>query len=390
MKHADKYSDESPGQLVSVEIDGAEIAAFVPDSLPRNPPNIGPELLDSVGECAYNLGELYTVHRETEAPIGEPLLRTEAIASSRIEGIQTSLSSTYADRTETTNSVENSDATKYVDDYLEALQYGLEYLDENNNEFTPELICELHTRVMRESDVEVGKFRSVQNCIGTRRRIVYVPPPPKEVSSLMSNLCSYLNSSHTEYPPHIRAAIAHYQFESIHPFVDGNGRVGRLLATLQLSTELEHPYESLLVSPPLFKRRQKYYSGLRAVSSNNDWDTWLRYFVSQIGTQAAETTDALLKLDSHYEHYHSLYADSRSPNIDGLLDCLFSSPYFTTQTVAKELDVTVQTAENLINKLQNDNIVEKYTGNLFCAREVASTIENLYTQNRISTQHYSI
>lgn len=291
--------------LTTSTVGGERLRAFVPNPLPPKPPlEIDSALRDRLDAALLDLGRLDSV--STLLPDTHLFLymyvRKEAVLSSQIEGTQSSLSDLLLFEADALPGVPIDDVTE-VSNYVAAMQHGMRRIREDFP-LSNRLIKETHARLLsrgRGSEKEPGEFRRSQNWIGGSRPgdATFVPPPPDEVPKCMSALEAWMHDQPDRTPALLKAALAHVQFETIHPFLDGNGRVGRLLITLLLCTEgvLREP---LLYLSLYFKRhRQRYYDLLDEVRHVGDWEGWLEFFADGIRETAASavtTAQRLVKL----------------------------------------------------------------------------------------------
>src|SRR5208337_3753079 len=266
--------------------------AFVPNPLPPEL-DLSWALVGELSTADWALAELAGVGSTLPNPhllIG-PFVRREAVLSSRIEGTQASLSDLFFFEAAPTQHREPYDVRE-VANYVDALEYGLKRIE--TLPFSIRLIRELHEHLMAEvrgGDRAAGEFRRQQNWIGPEGCKIddatYIPPPPLELISALGALEGFANSS-SNLPPLIRFALLHYQFEAIHPFLDGNGRIGRLLITLKLGSE------GLLAQPLLYlsaffeKHRNQYYRLLLAVTTHGEWGEWIRFFIHGVADQSRD------------------------------------------------------------------------------------------------------
>lgn len=269
-----------------------------------------------------------------------------------------------------------------VRNYVEALEYGLARLPDLP--LSLRLVRELHERLMegvRGERATPGELRRTQNWIGppgsTPATAPYVPPPPDRLMDCLSNWERFLHD-HDRFPELIQCALMHEQFEAIHPFLDGNGRVGRLLITLFL-VERGRLSQPLLYLAAFFEaHRQDYYNALQRVRTDADWPGWLRFFltgVEEIAREAIGQAGRLLDLHA------SLRARLRQkPNALTLLDELFVNPYITVPRAARNLTVSYPTARSTVALLQEEGLLEEITrrswGRLYLARPILEAIEN--------------
>ena len=293
------------GQYVTISTVGESARAFVPTPLPPAPPvEWSPELQSRFAAAHAALGRLdgiSTILPETSVLLYS-YVRKEAVLSSQIEGTQSSLSDLLLFESEEAPGVPLEDVQE-VSNYVSALEHGMKRLREGFP-LSLRLICELHEILLskgRGSRKSTGEFRSSQNWIGGTRvgNARFVPPPPQEVTPCLDRLEKFLNDEPEKNNPLLKAALAHVQFETIHPFLDGNGRVGRLLITLLLCAEgtLRQP---LLYLSLFFKtHRNLYYDLLNQIREDGDWEAWLLFFfegVAVTGGQAFQTASQLTEL----------------------------------------------------------------------------------------------
>jgi Fic family protein len=285
-------------------VGGEEVRAFVPRALLPIPPLDVGAFREKLERALLALGRLDSV--SSLLPDAQLFLysyvRKEAVLSSQIEGTQSSLSDLLLFELEETPGVPMDDVLE-VSSYVAALEHGLKRL-RSGFPFSNRLIREIHEVLLskgRGSGKMPGEFRTSQNWIGGSRpgNALYVPPPPERVEECMGELERFLNDEPTRTPPLEKAALAHVQFETIHPFLDGNGRVGRLLITLLLWKEGVLAEPLLYLSLYLKQNRSRYYELLQEVRMNGDWEAWLDFFadgVEKTSEGAVETARALAKL----------------------------------------------------------------------------------------------
>ena len=294
------------GQYIMVSTIGNEACkAFVPEPLPPKPPlKIGGDLQDAIDRALLALGRLDSI--SSLLPDTSLFLymyvRKEAIVSSQIEGTQSSLTDLLLYESEGAPGVALDDVIE-VSNYVAAIEHGIKLLREGFP-ISLRLIKEIHKVLLykgRGSGKEPGKFRRSQNWIGGTRpgNASFVPPPADMVNECMGALELFLHDIPTRIPVLIKAALAHVQFETIHPFLDGNGRLGRLLITLLLCAE-KAMNEPLLYLSLYFKtHRQEYYDLLQKVRNEGDWESWLQFFmagVKETSEQAIETAKRMVNI----------------------------------------------------------------------------------------------
>lgn len=370
------FTSRSPGRLVS--IDGAN-QAFVPGPLP---PRLGftPQLVDSIEAAANAVGLLAGTGRNLSNPmlLIAPYIRREAVLSSRIEGTVSTLADLYEDEVMGLAHAPREDVRE-VRNYLTAHEYGLERL--NTLPLSLRLLRELHERLMtgvRGERHHPGEYRSYQNWLANDPRApieqaTYVPPPLPEMREALNDLERFLHTD--DLSPLIMAALAHYQFEAIHPFGDGNGRVGRLLISLFLHARGLLPQPLLYLSAYFERTRAEYYAKLLAVSTHGDWIGWLRYFLNGVQVQAhAAVKDAERLLDLQASYHERLSTAKARPAARDLIDQLFVNPYVTTRRASGLLRVSSPTARAAIRDLVDHGILREVSGRswgrLFLADEI--------------------
>ena len=295
-------------------------------------------------------------------------VRKEAVLSSQIEGTQASLEDVLAFEAEAAKEPIPLGAEEVVN-YVRAMNYGMRRM--KTLPLSLRLIREIHRELMRGvrgSERLPGEFRTSQNWIGppgsTLAEAAFVPPPPHEMTTALGTLEMFLHVE-TPLPPLIRCALVHAQFETIHPFLDGNGRVGRLLITFLL-------YHAGLLARPLlylsyfFKaNREAYYDRLNRVRFEGDWEGWTRFFlrgVAEVAKEAAETAMKILELRGRCEKTIRRTARRAAANSLRLLDYLFEHPVTNAARVAAALDVSAPTAHSLVAALERAGFLRETTG----------------------------
>ena len=351
--------------------------AFVPRPAPRDIA-LGPVVVGLLDEASHRLGVLAGIGRRLPNPqllIG-PYLRREAVLSSRIEGTQTTLSDVYAAEAEQLRLIRSPDVQEVVN-YLAAAQHGLERLA--TLPLSLRFLRELHERLMAHGvrgSGPAGEFRSYQNFIGgtTEANATYVPPPVLRLNDCLDDFESFMHER--PLPPLIQAAILHYQFEAIHPFGDGNGRVGRLLMTLFLIERELLPQPLLYLSAYFERERAAYYAGLMRISTHGDWDGWFRYVLAGVREQAAaaaDLADRLLELQATTRE--RLLQRRATANVLALVDALFLNPLITVRRAQELLHVSHPTARASIRALEQADILHEITGR---PRDMVFRAENIY------------
>ena len=274
------------------------------------------------------------------------------------------------------------DDLREVGNYVTALEYGLERLA--TLPVSLRLVRELHEHLMRGVRGNVatpGEFRRSQNWIGlpgcTLNDATYVPPPPAE---LMSCLDAWEQFLHDEsLPPLVHAAIAHAQFEAIHPFLDGNGRVGRLLITLLLVARDVLPSPLLYLSAYFEATRDAYYAHLLAVTEQGAWEEWLTYVLRGIVRQSEDALSRIAQLDDLLTRWKGDLAGGRSRLPERALDLFAENPFWTVGAVAERLDVAFTTAQRAIDRLETSGVVARVgtsrRNRVYCAEAILNILE---------------
>ena len=358
--------------------------AFVPNSLPPAL-RLTWELVSENSTADRALSELAGVARTLPNPhlLINPFIRREAVLSSRIEGTQASLSDLLFFEASGQKEPHPPDVRE-VSNYVKALEYGLKRLEKLP--VSLRLIREMHQHLMegvRGEHLTPGEFRRSQNWIGppgcTLMEATFVPPPEEEMKEALDLFEKYLHSP-SGLPPLIRLALIHYQFEAIHPFLDGNGRIGSLILTLLVCAEKLLPQPLLYLSAYFEQHRQQYYDSLLAVSQAGTWSEWVAFFLRGV---AQQSQDAILRSDRLLNLWQEYRRKLQSPRASALslqlVDELFSYPAMTIAWAAKRLDVTPRSAQLNIEKLVRAEILREETGKrrnrVFVASEIVRTIE---------------
>ena len=357
----DNFKSQIAGRVVRHP---AGYHAFVPARLP---PTLAfdQDLVRSLSRADAALSELSGISQILPNPkilIG-PLVRREAVLSSRIEGTQSSLSDLLLDEATPTPAAgsERADDLREVHNYVAALEYGMVRLKELP--ISLRLVRELHARLMegvRGERADPGQFRRLQNWIGpagsTLADAPYVPPPVDEMTELLADWERY-HDDRNSMPDLIQCALLHEQFEAIHPFRDGNGRVGRLLITLFLIERGRLLQPLLNLSDFVERHRMDYYDLLLRVRTHGDWVPWVRYFLAGIESTAR---DAAVRARQLLELRESLLRETRGAG--ALADQVLSNPYVTISTAARVMGISAPTATRLVRELVAKGLLRETTG----------------------------
>jgi len=345
-------------------------AAFIPKPLPPEPAlRIDAEMWDLLSCADRALGRL---DGSTEVLPNPDLfvamyVRQEAVLSSQIEGTQASLVDILEYEAEAARRSLPSDVAEVVS-YVGAMNYGLERLA--TLPLSLRLLREIHAVLLREgrgSQRQPGEFRTSQNWIGpggaTIERATFVPPPPYEMERALGDLEAFLHNP-GPMPVLLKVGLMHAQFETIHPFLDGNGRMGRLLITFLLVQQEVLRRPLLYLSYFFRQHRDEYYDRLQAVRTQGDWEGWLKFFlraVAEVANAATETARRILRLREEHRELIRARASGRA-NAEHLLDHLFEQPILNVRQAAEMIDVSFPTANALISQLVEIGLLEEITG----------------------------
>lgn len=360
-----RFRHSPSGRLVQARLGEIDYWAFVPNPLP---PALPPdwELAGALSAADRALSELAGLGRTMPNPqllIG-PFVRREAVLSSRIEGTEADIADLYI--FEAGRAAPDADVRE-VHNYVAALEYGLERL--HALPISLGLIRELHERLLRGVRGEratPGEFRRTQNWIasqpGTVAEADFVPPPVPEMLECLEALEKYLHAPDV-YPPLVRLAFIHYQFEAIHPFLDGNGRIGRLLLALLLGAWNLLPLPLLYLSAYFERSRDTYYDLLEAVSARGAWREWVLYFLRGVEEQSRDAVERAKRLqDLQTAWRHRLTQTRASALLLRLVDALFQSPVVTLPQVQRVLGVTHRSAGQAVARLVDEGILQPVPG----------------------------
>jgi Fic family protein len=356
--------------------------AFIPAPLPPQL-QYTPALVRLLSVADAALSELSGLGHVLPNPhlLIAPYVRREAVLSSRIEGTRTSLSDLLADEAGQTPDASPDDVHE-VRNYVVALDYGIARLQ--SLPLSLRLVRELHQRLMhgvRGDRATPGEFRRSQNWIGphgsTPANAPYVPPPPQEMHETLAAWETFLHAR-DELPDLIHCALMHEHFEAIHPFLDGNGRVGRLLITLFLIERGRLSQPLLYLSEFIERNRDDYYRGLQRIRTHGDWNGWLHYFLAGVQWSARRAVRHARQLLALRETMR----DKLAAHLRALpmVDVLFENPYLDANRIKALLGVSDPTARKLLGILENAGLIEETTGRAwkrqYLARGVLTAIED--------------
>jgi len=335
--------------------------AYFPDPIPRTV-DLPARTVRLLGEAEAALGRLDGTGRLLPDPylLTRPYLLREAISSTRIEGTRASIGDVYG--VDAGVDAANADVEEVLG-YVEAMRWGLEQLDALP--LSTRLLCGMHRRLMagvRGRDRAPGEFRTTQNWIGDPGSTVetarFVPPPPHELASLLTDWERFANET-PEMPLLVQNALLHSRFEQIHPFLDGNGRLGRLLLVFFLIERGRLSAPLLYLSAYLERDRQRYYDALQAVSERGDVIPWVDLFLTAVHTQASDAVTRAERILRLRDRYRMAAASIGSANSLALVDLICENPLVTARLVEQRLGVSRPTSLRLLRQLAELGVLEE-------------------------------
>jgi len=367
-----------PGRKVAL----GKHAAFVPAPLPPKiewTPRLMRVLSDAdrlIGKLAGEGGRLPNPH-----VLMRPFIKREAVLSSKIEGTQATLGELLA--AEAGVAVDRSpEDLREVGNYVIALEHGIARL--KDLPLCVRIVRELHEKLMtgvRGDQATPGRFRKIQNWIGkpgsTPGTASFVPPPPDDVEPCLAAWEKFVHES--ELPPLVTIALAHYQFEAIHPFLDGNGRVGRLLITLFL---IEHgilPTPLLYLSAFFEVARREYYEGLRGVSERAEWNEWIEYFLLGVARMSEDALSRATRMNGQLAEWQKKVSGDSTNAPLRVVELLAANPFITAKGAAEKLEIAFTTAQRAIERLERLKIVKQVgdakRDRVYCANALLDILE---------------
>ena len=367
-QHTNSPAMDRAGQLVRQP---TGYRAFIPAPLPPADLNLSGPITASLGRANLALGRLDGAVETLPHPelFTAMYIRREAVLSSQIEGTQASLDDLVAAEARLRGDQPMGDVNEVIN-YTAALNFGIARLADLP--LSGRLLREIHEILMtgvRGGHATPGQFRTTQNWIGaagaTLNDAIFVPPPPDVVAEQIGQLETFLHTP-TELPLLIQVGLAHSQFETIHPFVDGNGRLGRLLITFLLCERSVLSKPVLYVSLILKKRRQEYYERLQAVRDRGEWEEWLVFFldcVAEAAVDAARLAKAILVLRENHRDAVVEGLGARAGKAIRLLEHLYRAPYIDVGQAAGMLGVSYANANTIIAVMADLGILREATGN---------------------------
>jgi len=362
-----KQPETRLGQYLIVSMMGESFKAFVPPPLPPAPPVSLAGLETLYERASQALGRLDTLlgSLPDTSLFLYMYVRKEAVLSSQIEGTQSSLSDLLLYESKEAPGVPVDDVEE-VCQYVAAMNYGIQRLQEGFP-LSLRLLREIHGVLMasgRGSDKSPGEFRRSQNWIGGTRpgNAFFVPPPPEHLMEALDNLEKYLHNETVSTL--LKAAICHVQFETIHPFLDGNGRLGRLLITLILMVEGVLTVPGLYLSLHFKKNRPEYYRLLQEVREHGAWEAWLEFFLTGVVESAQQGIETARKILNLFEEDRAKVETLKRPKISALklYEYLQKHPIASVSLASKDLQVSFPTITASMNHLKSLGIVEEITG----------------------------
>lgn len=356
--------------------------AFIPNTLPPKL-ELDIALVNSLSRADFLIGKLAREGHKLPNPhlLIRPFITREAVLSSKIEGTQATLGEILA-ADAGAHVKHNPGDLQEVQNYIIALDYGLKRL--KDLPLSLRLLKEIHEHLMqgvRGSHATPGEFRRTQNWIGspgcTLNTAKFVPPPPDHLMDCLSAFESFLHDR--TLPPLIHIALCHYQFEAIHPFLDGNGRVGRLLVMLLLIEHQILPSPLLYLSAFFEITRDEYYKQLYNVSANGSWNEWLVYFLNGVAIQSEDVLSRAERINDLLEQWQILFASQSAKSPIEIVKCLAVNPYLTINKVSSDLGIAYSTAQRGVQKLEDLGIVQKVNDNkrdkVYCATKILGILE---------------
>ena len=350
---------------------GESVRAFVPHALPPSDPALPPDVFSELNRQAeLALARLAGV--SGLVPSVDWLLysaiRKEALLTSQIEGTQATLTDLFDE--EAGFKVSNTDDVEEVTNYLRAFRWTQEQLrDSKGLPISVRLLCEAHRRLLdgaRGAGKQPGELRRSQNWIGGTRpgNAVFVPPPPEHVPTLLADMERFIHDTATDLPPMVKVALIHAQFETIHPFLDGNGRIGRLL----IAALFEHwglLSEPLMYLSGYLKHHQaEYYRRLSAIRTDGDWESWVTFFLEGVTTAAGDAEKNIIEVASLVatDRRRLLQSAKAGPASYRLFEMLPMMPRFAVEHARQRLETTFPTASAAVKALEGLGIVTELTG----------------------------
>ena len=362
-------AERRPGRHIETVAFGETVRAFVPAPLPPDPPLHLHPLLNKLADAERKLGALDAISDLLPDPelFQYMYARKEAVLSSQIEGTQSTLTTLLRADAEGRTRPLNDDLREAFN-YTAAMDYVLERLE--TLPLSLRLIREAHEQLMqsvRGFQATPGEFRRSQNWIGGTRpgNARFVPPPVPEMHECLDRFERFIHTETPDMPPIIQAALLHHQFETIHPFLDGNGRVGRLLIVLFLCARgvLRRP----ILYPSLYfkRRRDEYYAGLQNVRDHGDWEGWIAFFLEAVAESAAHALDMTRRIRAMFEEHRGTIVGEGGARASSALrvhDALCRRPFASVSDLASAAQLSRPTVRSCLERLSGLDLVREVTG----------------------------
>ncbi len=364
----DPEPNQRLGRFVETPVAGEMVRAFVPPPLPPVPPIDVLTLLDRLSLAERALGRLdgITMLLPRQELLLYMYVRKEAVLSSQIEGTQSTLSDLLRFETEA-QAGQPIDDIREVSNYVDAMMYGLERLE--SLPLSLRLIREMHARLLqsgRGGTKSPGEFRRSQNWIGGSRpsNALFVPPPTTELEACLNALERFMHEGESRLPALIKAGLLHVQFETIHPFLDGNGRIGRLLVTLYLCVNGVLRKPLLYLSLYLKTHRTDYYRLLQEVREHGAWEAWLDFFLTGVADTANQAFDAATRIVELFKQDRERITgeSQRAGSALRIHDLLQQNPYLTANLLVERTGLSAPTVNAALADLERLGVVEEVTG----------------------------
>ena len=365
---ADGLVNKRLGRFLEAPVAGEIVRAFVPPPLPPDPPIDVLSLLERLSLAERAIGRLdgITMLLPRQELFLYMYVRKEAVLSSQIEGTQSTLTDLLRFETEA-QAGQPIDDIREVSNYVDAMMYGLERLKELP--LSLRLIREMHARLLqsgRGGTKDPGEFRRSQNWIGGTRpgNALFIPPPTTELDACLGALENFMHEDQSKLPALIKAGLLHVQFETIHPFLDGNGRIGRLLVTLFLCVHGVLRSPLLYLSLYLKAHRADYYRLLQEVREQGAWEAWLEFFLEGVAETANQAFDAATRIVELFKNDREQIASGseRAGSALRIHDLLQQNPFVTANILVDRTGLTAPTVNAALSDLDRLGIVQEVTG----------------------------
>ena len=388
----DEFTDDAPGVLVQTD---GNAWAFIPDALPTSL-TLSAQVILQVEQTTLAVGRLDQLGRSLLNPylLIRPFIRREAVASSRMEGTTADLGQLVLYEVFRQPDRGDSDVQE-VANYVEAVDYGLRR--PQDRPVSMGLVREMHQILLtgvRGQQFLLGDLRDRQNWISGPTRSIgdarFIPPPPHQVPGLLRDLEHYWQTPNS-LPALIRLALIHYQFETIHPFFDGNGRLGRLLMAVLLDDWQLLAQPLLYLSTAIERSREEYHDGMLKLSQTGKWDDWIMFFLRAARESADDALDRGNRLITLRETYRTRYTGGATSTPLQVIDLLFETPAFTTSELAQRIGISFGAVQKAVERLSRDRVLREATGQprnrIYVATEILEIVDTNVAAESDSTEH---